>query len=59
MAIVGGAILPVIMGRVSDANGGNIQLAYSVPVICFVIILFFALYQTKVKAAFETVAVSH
>jgi len=59
MAIVGGAILPVIMGRVSDANGGNIQLAYAVPVICFVIILFFALYQTKVKAAFESVAVSH
>jgi len=59
MSIVGGAILPVIMGRVSDANGGNIQLAYAVPVICFVVILFFALYQTKVKAAFEAVAVSH
>ena len=59
MSIVGGAILPVIMGRVSDANGGNIQLAYAVPVVCFFIILFFALYQTRVKAAYETVAVSH
>ncbi|WP_256011561.1 L-fucose:H+ symporter permease [Desertivirga xinjiangensis] len=59
MAIVGGAILPVIMGRVSDANEGNIQLAYIVPVICFVIIFFFALYQTRVKAEMEKVQISH
>lgn len=42
MAIVGGAIFPVIMGRVSDATGGNIQLAYVVPVICFAVIALFA-----------------
>lgn len=59
MAIVGGAILPVIMGRVSDANQGNIQLAYIVPVICFIIIFFFALYQTRVKAEIEKVQMSH
>lgn len=59
MSIVGGAIIPVIMGRVSDANSGNIQLAYAVPIICFVLIFFFALYQTKVKASFEKIEVSH
>lgn len=59
MSIVGGAILPVIMGRVSDANSGDIQLAYAVPIICFVLIFFFALYQTKVKASFEKVEASH
>jgi FHS family L-fucose permease-like MFS transporter len=42
MAIVGGAIFPFIMGRISDATGGNIQLAYIVPAICFVVIALFA-----------------
>lgn len=42
MAIVGGAIFPFFMGRISDATGGNIQIAYIVPAICFVVIAFFA-----------------
>jgi len=42
MAIVGGAIFPFLMGRISDATGGNIQIAYIVPAICFVVIAFFA-----------------
>jgi len=37
MSIVGGAIIPIFMGLVSDANNGNIQLAYLVPIICFVV----------------------
>ena len=41
MAIVGGAIFPVLMGRISDA--ANIQYAYIVPAICFVVILYFAI----------------
>ena len=41
MAIVGGAIIPLIMGAVSDANNGNIQLAYIVPVFCFVVVAWF------------------
>ncbi|MEP6951087.1 MAG: L-fucose:H+ symporter permease [Ginsengibacter sp.] len=45
MSIVGGAFFPLIMGRISDATGGNIQLAYIVPTACFVIILLFALMQ--------------
>lgn len=42
MAIVGGAIFPLFMGAISDNAGGNIQLAYIVPAICFVVIAFFA-----------------
>ncbi|HEX2628997.1 MAG TPA: L-fucose:H+ symporter permease [Chitinophagaceae bacterium] len=42
MSIVGGAIFPVIMGQISDATNGNIQLAYMVPVVCFAVIAFFA-----------------
>ena len=45
MSIVGGAVFPLLMGRISDASGGNIQLAYVVPMICFVAVLLFALRQ--------------
>jgi len=40
MSIVGGAILPQVFGRISDATG-NIQLGYIVPLICFVFIAWF------------------
>ncbi len=52
MSIVGGAIFPVIMGRVSDAS--NIQTAYLVPAFCFLVILYFAMKNisvTKIKLA--------
>jgi MFS transporter, FHS family, L-fucose permease len=41
MAIIGGAVFPAIMGRISD--GSNIQTAFIVPLICYVYILYFAL----------------
>jgi FHS family L-fucose permease-like MFS transporter len=47
MGIVGGAILPPIMGRISDAS--NIQLSYLVPGVCFIGILWFAVKNLKVK----------
>ncbi|MEO8766383.1 MAG: L-fucose:H+ symporter permease [Ginsengibacter sp.] len=47
MSIVGGAFFPLIMGRISDATGGNIQLSYVVPMACFVIVLLFALTQKR------------
>lgn len=47
MAIVGGAIFPVIMGRVSDRT--NIQTAYIVPAICFCVVFYFALTNLRVK----------
>jgi FHS family L-fucose permease-like MFS transporter len=48
MAIVGGAIFPVIAGRVSDAS--SIQVAYVVPALCFLVVLFFALQNLKVTS---------
>jgi MFS transporter, FHS family, L-fucose permease len=45
MAIVGGAILPLIQGVVADHIG--IHHAFFVPVICYVFILFYALSGAK------------
>jgi FHS family L-fucose permease-like MFS transporter len=41
MAIIGGAVFPAIMGRISDAAG--IQLAFAVPLLCYVYILYFGM----------------
>ena len=47
MSIVGGAIFPVIMGRISDMS--NIQRAYIVPAVCFLVVFYFALKNLNVK----------
>jgi len=47
MGIVGGAVIPLLFGRVSDAS--NIRVAYLVPIICFAYILYFALTNIRVK----------
>jgi MFS transporter, FHS family, L-fucose permease len=47
MAIVGGAVFPVIMGHVSDLS--NIQIAYLVPAACFLVIFNFALKNSRMK----------
>jgi len=47
MGIVGGAIIPPVMGKVSDLS--SIRYAYLVPVVCFVYILYFAYMNLKVK----------
>jgi MFS transporter, FHS family, L-fucose permease len=52
MSIVGGAILPVIMGRVSDVS--NIQNSYIVPCLCFIFIVYFAWMQPKDVAVANT-----
>ncbi|ULQ56990.1 L-fucose:H+ symporter permease [Flavihumibacter rivuli] len=57
MSIVGGAFFPILMGQVSDANSGNIQLSYLVPVVCFLVVFWFGLTQLK-KAAVK-VSVAH
>lgn len=41
MAIIGGAIFPVIMGGIIDAMGDNIQIGYIVPFLCFFVVWFF------------------
>jgi MFS transporter, FHS family, L-fucose permease len=40
MSIIGGAIIPAVMGRLSDAT--NIQVAFVVPLICHMAVLYFA-----------------
>lgn len=58
MAIVGGALLPLLMGRVSDMS--NIRLAYTVPLVCFVVISIFAARQkSTVAAPGEKVVLAH
>jgi FHS family L-fucose permease-like MFS transporter len=47
MAIVGGAIFPVIMGQVSDVS--SIQTAYIVPAVCFLVVLYFAVKNNSIK----------
>jgi FHS family L-fucose permease-like MFS transporter len=47
MAIVGGGIIPPIMGAISDSS--NIQTAYIVPAICYLYILFYGLIGYKKK----------
>lgn len=60
MSIVGGAVFPLVMGRISDASGGNIQLAYIVPIICFFLILFYALRQkVDLTVPAEKMALTH
>jgi FHS family L-fucose permease-like MFS transporter len=45
MAIVGGAILPVLQGVIADHIG--IHHGFIIPVICYVYILFYALSGSK------------
>ncbi|MBE9462710.1 L-fucose:H+ symporter permease [Dyadobacter subterraneus] len=55
MSIVGGAIFPVIMGRVSDIS--SIQTAYVVPAVCFLVVLYFAIKNNSIKNV--TLGTSH
>jgi FHS family L-fucose permease-like MFS transporter len=55
MAIVGGAVFPPIMGRLSDMT--NIQVAYLVPAACFLFVFYFAVKNLKVKEV--EIVVSH
>jgi FHS family L-fucose permease-like MFS transporter len=43
MAIIGGAIFPVIMGKIIDNANDNIQIGYSVPLLCFLVVLYYGL----------------
>ncbi len=47
MGIVGGAIIPPIMGKVSDLS--NIQFAYLIPIVSFAYIFYFAYSNLNVK----------
>ncbi len=47
MAIIGGAIFPVIMGYIIDNSKDNIQVGYWVPLICFIVVLYYGLVGHK------------
>jgi len=51
MAIIGGAVVPALMGYISDA--ANIQRAFIVPLACYVYVLYFSVKGYKVN---ETIA---
>lgn len=54
MSIVGGAVIPFCMGRVSDKLG-SIQPAYYIPAACFFIVALFALlYKKLYRSTFKT-----
>ena len=54
MSIVGGALLPPVLGYISDKTH-NIQYGYIVPLICFAVILFFGLKGYKPARNYEHV----
>ncbi|WP_293936560.1 L-fucose:H+ symporter permease [Sphingobacterium sp. UBA5996] len=43
MSIVGGAVFPFVTGNIIDALDDNTQIGYSVPLVCYLVILWFAL----------------
>jgi FHS family L-fucose permease-like MFS transporter len=47
MAILGGAIFPAAMGRISDL--WNIRDAFFVPLLCYAVVLYFAVHGYRVK----------
>ena len=47
MAIVGGAIFPVLMGMISDATG-SMQKAYIIPMICLAVVFLFGIKGHKI-----------
>ena len=47
MAILGGAVLTGVQGQISDATG-SINQAFVVPLLCFAVVVYFALREAKV-----------
>ena len=48
MAIVGGAIMPLLMGYISDSTG-SMQNAYIVPLLCFLVVMYFGWKGYRIK----------
>ena len=47
MAIMGGAVLPKVMGAIADADG--MAAGYVVPAACFVVIALYGFFWTKLS----------
>jgi len=48
MSIVGGAIIPPLASKVTDLTG-NVHFSYVVPLICFVVVLLFAINNKTIR----------
>jgi FHS family L-fucose permease-like MFS transporter len=48
MAIVGGALIPPLMGWLAT-NGGGLRVAFAVPALCYLYLLFYALSGYRVR----------
>ena len=49
MAIIGGAVLPILAGRIADAAGGNLSPAFVVPMLGYVGLTVFAIACARTK----------
>jgi FHS family L-fucose permease-like MFS transporter len=49
--IVGGAVVPVIMGRIADSPALGYSWAFIVPAICYLYIFFFGVKGSKIRTA--------
>jgi len=47
MSIIGGAVIPLLMGQISDKTG-SMQVAYIAPLLCFLVVLYFGLKGYKI-----------
>jgi len=47
MSIVGGAVVPLIMGMISDFNHGNMQIGFLVPLLCFSYVAFYGFFCAR------------
>ena len=47
MSIIGGAVIPLVMGIISDMNGGNMQIAFIAPLVCFVYVAFYGFWCVR------------
>ena len=52
MAIIGGALFPVLMGWIIDRSGDDIQRGYAVPLACFLVVLWYGMkgHRTKTES---------
>ena len=48
MSIIGGSVVPLTMGAIIDLYHDNVQVGYAIPLICFLIILYFGLKGYKI-----------
>lgn len=48
MSIIGGALIPAAMGRISDAS--DIQVAFAMPLICYLYVIYFAVWGYRPKS---------